>query len=381
MSWITTAGERISLWIDHVATAMLAWREALRPPRFARLVEQEDGGFALEEAAASQRKTAPKGKTTAKRKEQDKTAEAPPAPFRMTDGAIAPADAARLAPRLAHARVEIVLRPERFLFRPLPLPRRAAEFLEAIIRSQIDRLTPWSPAEAAFGFRPEPDPAGDRLHVTIAATARALLSPFVDAVRGFGVEAVSIATPAPDGGAATIKVLEQKIAAAVEAQRLRRYLVRLLGGLALLAVASIAAASVAEGQLDARRDEIDRRIAERRAALHQAGDANSGAALALEQKKRETPSAVIVYEELSRILPDDAYLTELRIEGDKVQIVGLAHDAPELIHLIEQSPHFKAATFYAPTTRSPSETAQHFYIEAHIQPVFPEAPAAKALDQ
>ncbi len=151
-----------------------------------------------------------------------------PTRFRITDGAIAPADAAQLAPRLARARVEIVLRPERFLFRPLQLPRRAAEFLEAIIRSQIDRLTPWSPAEAAFGFLPEPGAASERMNVTIAATARALLSPFVEAVRGLGVETVSISTPAPDGGGATIKVLEQKIEGAVEAQRLRRGLATLI---------------------------------------------------------------------------------------------------------------------------------------------------------
>ena len=227
----------------------------------------------------------------------------------------------------------------------------------------------------------EPGAASERLNVTIAATARALLSPFIEAVRGLGVEAVSLSTPAPDGAASTIKVLEQKIEGAVEAQRLRQGLALLVGGLAVVAIASIALAGLAGGELQARRDEIDRRIAERRAALHQGGDANSAAALALHQKKHETPSSVIVYEELSRILPDDAYLTELRIQGDKAQIVGLARDAPELIHLIEQSPHFKAATFFAPTTHAASEAGQHFFIEAHIQPVFPEAAPRKVLGQ
>jgi general secretion pathway protein L len=367
MSWITKVRARAALWIDHVASAMLAWREALRPPRFARLVEEEDGSFALQETAA------PRNAASKQNPPQTTPVETLPARFRITDGAIAPVDAAKLAPRLARAKVEIVLRPERFLFRPLQLPRRAAEFLEAIIRSQIDRLTPWSPNDAAFGFLPEPGGASERMNVTIAATARALLSPFVEAVRGLGVEAVSISTQGPDGGAATIKVLEQKIEGAVEAQRLRRGLATLIVGLAVVAFASIAAASFAGGELEARRDKVDRRIAERRAALHQGGDANSAAALALQQKKHETPSSVIVYEELSRILPDDAYLTELRIQGDKAQIVGLARDAPELIHLIEQSPHFKAATFFAPTTHAPSESRQHFFIEAHILPVFPEA--------
>ncbi len=373
MSWITAARERASLWIDHVATAMLAWREALRPPRFARLVEQEDGSFALQEAAA------PRDKAQ-KRDAQGAATQTPPQPFRISEGAIAPDDATRLAPLLSRARVEIVLRPDRFLFRSLQLPRRAAEFLEGIVRSQIDRLTPWSAADAAFGVQPEPGPESERMNVTVAATARALLSPFVEATRGLGVEAVIISTPAP-AGAAFIKVLDQKIEGAVEAQRLRRILTLVIGALAVLAVASIAAAMIAGGELEARRDDIDRRINEMRAAMHQNGDANGAAALALERKKHETPASVLVYEELSRILPDDAYLTELRIQGDKAQIVGIARDAPELIRILEQSPHFKAATFYAPTTRAPSDPGQHFFIEAHIQPVFAGAAAQKALSQ
>jgi general secretion pathway protein L len=92
--------------------------------------------------------------------------------------------------------------------------------------------------------------------------------------------------------------------------------------------------------------------------------------LELERRKHATPSSAIIIEALSRVLPDDTYLTELRILGDKLQIVGVSKDAPSLIRLIEQTHHFSRAVFFAPTTRSPSEMGEHFSIEAHIEPVY-----------
>jgi general secretion pathway protein L len=78
----------------------------------------------------------------------------------------------------------------------------------------------------------------------------------------------------------------------------------------------------------------------------------------------------MVLEAISRVLPDSTYVTELRVEGDKMQVVGLTQDAPSLIRLIEQSPEFARATFFAPTTRDQNDPGQRFHIEAHITPYF-----------
>jgi general secretion pathway protein L len=62
-------------------------------------------------------------------------------------------------------------------------------------------------------------------------------------------------------------------------------------------------------------------------------------------------------------------VTALEIEGDKVRISGVTRDAPPLIALMERSNRFARATFFAPTTRSPSDQGERFHIEANIQPL------------
>ena len=346
--------EASSRWIDRVAATIVEGRKSLRSRHVFQLVEQPDGAFVLQGT--------PQGEAVDSGRE----------PVHIVDGHIDASVSAKLAEILRGAQVELVLQPNRFMFRLLELPRRAADFLEGIIRAQIDRLTPWSAAEAAFGWYPSPESANDRMAVTIAATSRTLIAPFISAIAGLGAGTivVSAALQQPQPDIAAIKICEQKAGQAADQRRFRRILIRLLAVAGVVSAVSVAASAVIGGMIETQRDDLTARIAERRAALQPGHDATSEAALDLQRHKHETPSSVIVIEALSRVLPDDTYLTELKILGDKMQIVGVTRDAPALIRLIEQTSHFSRAIFFAPTTRSPSESGERFSIEAHIEPVY-----------
>jgi general secretion pathway protein L len=293
---------------------------------------------------------------------------------RIADGHVVGPLPEPVAASLRGSRLELVLRSDSFLFRPLELPKRAAEFLAGIVRAQIDRVTPWTADEAVFGWSAPSELAADRIVVTVAATARAKVAPYVAALEALGPQSIAVFTAAQEAGAVPIKILEQERRGAVNVVRVRRGLVALL--LLALVLAGVAASAdfVIGGNLAASQDELARKIAQRRAAIRAAGGSSGettvGAERVLARRKHATPSAVIVIEALSQILPDNTYLTELRIEADKLRLVGVTQDAPSLIRLIEQSSHFTRATFFAPTTRSPSDPGERFHIEAHIEPVF-----------
>jgi len=197
----------------------------------------------------------------------------------------------------------------------------------------------------------------------------------VQALGQFNPQSIAVFTaPQEAAGAAPIKILEDQRHGTINVHRIRHALVALLLLSVLLAGAAASADFVVGGNLAERQDELARKITQRRAAIRAggelSGDSAAGAQRILARRKHTNLSTVIVLEALSQILPDHTYVTELRIEGDKLRVIGVTQDAPSLIRLIEQSSQFTRATFFAPTTRSPADPGERFHIEARIEPVF-----------
>jgi general secretion pathway protein L len=340
-------------WIDAVAMTMAGTADRLTFSRKVALVEEEGGTFEL-------------------RPVKQRSGNAPAERLQITNGRVTGPVSEKLAAMLRGSRAELRLRPTRFLFRPLELPRRASEFLGGVVRSQIDRLTPWSAGDAVFGFSQPVDVASDRIVVTVAATARAQVEPYVQALADAGVDSITVTTTGEGDseGNAPITVLEQRTRSILDVTRVRRVLVAVLLLTGLAATASLTSAAIIGHNLAAKQDEFARRIAERRVALRVGGAEPALSPIGkLELRKHESPASVIVIEALSQILPDHTYVTELRIEGDKLRLTGITRDAPSLIRLIEQSSQFTRATFFAPTTRAPSDPGDRFHTEAQIGPV------------
>jgi general secretion pathway protein L len=337
-----------SRWIDDTAFGFLRVADVLLPGRRIQLVEQTDGSFAPT-------RTDKRGRTTPL---------APP--LRMEEGELVNSRPTKIRSLLAGSQVEVVLAPSRFLFRELELPLRAAEFLEGVMREQIDRLTPWRSSDAAFGWSAPANLDDKRILVTVAATPRASIASLAQAVARNRIDSL-VMSALTEGAAGRICVFSQRNGSQL---RLRRWRWMLIGALGLVGVTTgitAAAAVFVGGNLESEESSLQREIATRRAASGGVAASQAEQALvALNERKHITPPDVLVLEALSKTLPDSAYLTELRIEDGRLQIAGLADDTPGLIRLIEESGHLTRARFTAPTTNAPNEHGGRFRIEAHV---------------
>jgi general secretion pathway protein L len=353
MAIIADVRQFLTEWIDAVSRAVDAVAGHFVRSQRIRLVEGDDGAFT---ASAGSAKSGIR---------------LPDLFFHLESGTPLPPLSPDWKAAFRGSRIEAQLRPDRIMTHRLDFPGKAADFLDGMIRAQIDRLTPWTVNDAVFGWSsPAPAP-NDRIEVIFAATSKQKVNPLRRFAEILDAASIAIFAPVSDGTSASITLMDQamrsRIGAAVNVPRLLRAILLSAG---VAAAASLLLGAYLGSSLQSELGDLQQRISQRRAALRLGSNGPESDLGLLAKRKQTTPSSIMVLEAISRALPDSTYVTELRIEGDKVQVVGMTQDAPSLIRLMEQSPQFTRATFFAPTTHAPNEAGERFHIEAHITAYF-----------
>ncbi|MCW1842731.1 PilN domain-containing protein [Prosthecomicrobium hirschii] len=278
-----------------------------------------------------------------------------------------PAD---LPTRLEGAAVAVDI-PEAWLFRRAlePVAAQSAPYLDAFVRHHVERVTPWRVGDTYYGVETEPlaeDPS--RLSVRLGVVPRSLVAGLVEGLRRLKPRRLDLSA-AGDAGRFVLTV-----AADADGGRVvpRRIAGTALAVLVIAAVAGVVAASWTQELTEGTAADLDRAIAERRDFLRTAMERTrpkSDPAEGLRAQRSATPPMVLLVDQLAAALPDQAHLTDLRIEKGLIRMSGVAEDVSALIPALEASPSFRSVAFYAPSTRLPSGSGDRFYIEMRIEPV------------
>ncbi|MDR3484779.1 MAG: PilN domain-containing protein, partial [Bradyrhizobium sp.] len=249
----------------------------------------------------------------------------PEVSFRLDKGRPTPPLPADWEAAFRGSHVEAVLQSDHVMFSPLDFPSQAGDFLEGMLREQVDRLTPWTVREAIFGWSQPTNAANDRIEVIFAATSKLKIQPLLQFAQSLEVQSVAVFATASvgEGTPARIKLFDESLLSAIgRTANVPRILRTVLLSAGLAAAASLLVAAYFGSSLQSEQQELQHRISQRRAALRLDPNAGGSALSLLAKRKQTTPSSVMVLEAVSRVLPDSTYVTELRIEGDKVQVVG-----------------------------------------------------------
>jgi general secretion pathway protein L len=82
--------------------------------------------------------------------------------------------------------------------------------------------------------------------------------------------------------------------------------------------------------------------------------------------QKQQPMLVASLAELSRLLPDGTWISDLQVTGKKVRLQGSSRSASHLIALIDGSSRFANAQFQAPVTRDAQANSERFDLSFEV---------------
>jgi general secretion pathway protein L len=104
------------------------------------------------------------------------------------------------------------------------------------------------------------------------------------------------------------------------------------------------------------------------AARREFTDADTRSALMRQPRQRMTEAVplVVIWDEVTKMLPAATWINDLRLEDSGVQIDGQSPNASELLAALSRSSVFTGAAFVSPVTRDPQRGIERFQIRMQV---------------
>ena len=290
-------------------------------------------------------------------------------------------------------KVVISLSSRATLRKTLVLPAAVENDLRQALAYDLDRHTPFKPDDVYFDATVvERDNARGQIRVEIAAARRSQVDAAVNRAQSFGATVAAVVPEPPSAASASrLNLLPHEMRQnGVWWKRWQFWLpIALLIGIVLVAVAlpvwqkreyvialnDVSTRVFQEAAIsESLRAQLDRQV----------GDYN----FALE-RKYAYPSTVQVLDDVTHLLPDDTWLTQLEIKtngrGKEAQhdllIRGESANAGRLVTLLEDSRMFTQAAPRSPTTKIQPGPGEIFDLGAQLKPVPQPPPVAVAMTE
>ncbi len=257
------------------------------------------------------------------------------------------------------------------LHRRLDLPAAVAENLQESVGFEIDRFTPFKAADVVYKAQlAGQDRQRGRIACDVWLVPRAIVEEAFRRAEGLRIRPDRLCVEAGPGGTRPVELptdLGQPLA--------RRLSWRLPAGLAGIgALLGLAAVLLQLDNRDALLDAYAKETATYREAASAAADLRqrlrvlAATEAAAESHRAAMPLTVDVLADITQRLPDDTWLTELRLSDGHLFISGYAGSAASLVSVVENSPLFHNARLSGAMVPDAGLKRERFSLEADLKP-------------
>jgi general secretion pathway protein L len=270
------------------------------------------------------------------------------------------------------------------LVRRIELPAAAWRDFEKILRLDLERSTPFRHQDVYCDHVVEDGSGHDgKTWVRQVVVKREHLDPIMRSLAAVGI-AIDFADCWDEAGkeALPIDLLRSARHEPASAGLARLSPVIILAACALILAGSAVAIGLARyeaalASLEAETDAAKAKALAVRRSLTGV-EASLGQVAELRRLKTARPPVIRVLDELTRLLPDTAWVSYLKIDGDAVEATIVAPTTGELLALFERSPLFAAATLTAPVTYDAAGQSERATVRMTLRSVAAPALALRA---
>ncbi|MBI1195847.1 MAG: hypothetical protein GC138_08380 [Gammaproteobacteria bacterium] len=251
------------------------------------------------------------------------------------------------------------------------LPVATLENLDVVLRTEIDRLTPFDFDSVYYGYKIiEQNDHKNILRIKIRLQTRKNINACVDRLKDYGipVSAVEVVQKQNDEAPQVVGIpininpnnrrKRDRISISLFRWKTTPVLIALAAAAIYLPLynydLTISDLAEQESQLKSR--------AQKASTIKREISSSIDAGNLFVSKRMKKPINAFIIKELTRIIPDDTWLSQLEINGQQIRLQGESKNASKLIQVIEESSLFRETSFSAPITVNPKTGKDRFMI-------------------
>lgn len=270
--------------------------------------------------------------------------------------------------RADSTRLLVLLPREELLCKVISLPAATEKRLDSVLGFELDRHTPFNAEQACFGYRIiRRDRSTQRIEVELHVWPHHKRQPLVDALAQAGLTPHWILPEGSERDTRSRTTLN--LISELHRPQIRRTLRSRPVIVVLIFALSIGILFYKREQrlqeLEAAVGPSEQAAEEARLLRTEIEALESGGRYILE-RRRASPPRLVLLDELTRLLPDDTWLSRFELEKDELRIQGESDSASGLIGLLENSEWLEQVGFTSPVTINPRSRKERFSLTARF---------------
>ncbi|MBN0987523.1 PilN domain-containing protein [Amphritea pacifica] len=252
------------------------------------------------------------------------------------------------------------------------VPRNARDYIDNVVRFEMDRLTPFRADQVYFDTGPVTDePGKEQCHTELYLIPKEQLQTILNQLEQLGITPDRII---PQGFLNQHDSHLNLLPQSDEASRRSRYLRFQFGLVSLNLLLLITVVSLPLAQKQTQIEQLTEAVAQLRSQAEEVFQIREERQTLFQQQqnyvdiKQQQSSVLSLIDELTRLLPDEVWLSKMSMQGRSLRIQGEADNASELIALLQNSGKLTDVSFFSPVTQDPRSGKERFMISARQSP-------------